>query len=544
MSKIIFMKCPQCGAWCVAEHKGLLHGAIDRFKRAWNKSVEDAASVGMAIGKSLSFGNEKVSEFTELLGAAAGGAVIGYTGSGVYNGIKNVIAGDKFQFECQNCNYQWSTDDEADDQVKYYEKEQELINIRDNFRFKDKGEYKQLLSQLQKSLQSDDNTNEALAVTYDMIAVLNYHLGDTNKAIDSINNSLRLFDDSASHTIKGMIETKRELSPYSVLKDLVYYKQCDNSYYFKEQELKVSYEEQEQKYINSFLSIDPDKRRFIYLASELAYLPNSFLVLPYNHLPKTIEFRGCVPTLNTLYIMHPYKNDCYIPAKNFETELFRDEMYEFIHIMECLGAEEIKFTDTRTDKFKQQKQKDRAAQAGVEYKGNKVGAGGSAHNDGTYKNDLHDEFGTEKRFDLSQEIAPYIPNDVVWLNCREEWRRSCKSRLEGRLRHDTYKVFTQMSELISEAQKNTINADIKAMNAHVEGSYEGFDSFSEQTETTHLWECEVKFYPLSEYKETKVVQLVDNIMPSAKKGKINWLIWIMGGVIAALVVAVILLLVL
>lgn len=538
---VIYMRCPQCGRWCVAEHKGIIRGLADRFLKGWNNGVEDAVDVGGVIGESLGFGNEKVANVTGVIGVLGGGAVGGYTG--VVRGLKNAVAGDKFQFECPDCHSKWSTDDEDDNEERLLLKEQEIASWREGFLEVDKSARKDLLQRLQRALNEDDNTEVAKAVLCDMIAATHYYLGNIPKALESINQSIRLFDDASSHVIKGMIEIESKQSPYEVLRDLVYLKHEPQSYYFGIQQLQDAFAGQEQKYVSSFMDIPADKRRFIYLASELAYLPNSYLVLPYNNLPRGIEFRGCVPALNTLYVMHPYKPDCYLHAKNFETELFRDEMHEFIHIMECLGAQSIQFKDVRTAKKEQEKQKDRSGNAKVEYAGNSVAGGASSNNSGQYQSDLLDEFGTGKTFDLSQEIKPYVPKDVVWYDNREEWRRSCVSRLEGRLRHDVYKVLTKSSELISEAQKNAINADIAAMNAHIEGSYEGFDSFSEKTEASHLWECEVEFYPLSEYKGAKVVQVSDDMLPASTSSKSNWLVWILGAVVAVLV-AVILFLVL
>ncbi len=529
------MKCPQCGQWCVAEHKGFFGGLRDRFLSGFNESAENAAEIGGSIGEKIG-----IKEAGETVGAFIDGASY----IGLARGVLRAIAGDKYQFVCPECNAKWSTDDENDNQESFFEKEQHVISLKNKFLSCEKGEYKQLITQLQQALNDNEyNTEEVNAVLYDLIAATYYRLGNNTKALDSINHSLNIYDDPSSHVIRGMIELEGNHAPFVVLKDLVYHKRANANPYFSQNYIQQIYNEQEKQYIDTFLSIPKDKRRFLYLAQELACFPNSFLVLPYDNLPKEIEFRGCVPTMNTLYVMHPYKPSCYIPAKNMEVELFRDEMHEFIHIMECLGAQHIKFQDITANEQKNKEATDRAANANVGYEDYSVNGGYSSHNEAESQSSLYDEFGTEKEFDLSREIAPYIPNDVVWINGREEWKRSCVSRLEGRLRHDNYRVFTQTSELVSMAQKQTIEAEIKALNAQIGGGYESFDSFSSEVESTHIWECVVDFYPLSDYMGSAVKPISNDILTEPKRKK-NWIVWALGVAVVALAIVLVLLLVL
>ena len=495
----IIQRCPSCGQWCQAEYNGMINGFLHRMAKGWFDGVEDAAEVGAYIGEKLAFGNEKVSKVTGLLGEFGGGAVGGYTG--VVRGVNNAISGDKFQFVCDKCNSKWSTDNEKDDEARYYYHERSVIELKHLFASTE--DFSGYIQKLEKSLQSEYNQNTSIAIIYDCMAAAYLVLKQHDKALQCINRSLELFDgDKNSHALKGLIlvagsnvndayNTMLELEPS--LSD-----GFENDF-FKTESFHNSFTIVWEKFTNEFLSLPTDHRKFIYLTSYTSYIPSGILVLSIHSLPKGIEFKGGLSMEDTLYIMHPYKPNCYIPAKSFETELFRDEVDEFVHIMDCLGAKHIKYVDERSSKESSDNQHSYNLSGG-KYKG--VGASVGYGQGSTLKEDktLSNKLVKDTYFDLNTSIKPYIPQNLVWFPQRDKWRDNCKSRLEGRFRKADFSITTSASEIISSSEKQNIEAEIKALNAAKgNAKFDSSDLQLSSNEFNHSWTCTVEFYPMSEY---------------------------------------------
>lgn len=543
----IIQRCPACGQWAVAEYNGVLSGFFSRMREGWIGGIETASEVGGDIGESLGFGNEKISNITRTLGEGVGAFVGGDTG--IVNALKNAVAGDKFQFVCDNCNSKWSTDNEKDDEARYYYHERSVVELKNLFASTE--DYSGYIQKLEKSLQSEYNQNTSIAIIYDSMAAAYLMLEQHDKALQCINRSLELFDgDDNSHALKGLIlgagsnvydayNTMLELEPS--LSD-----GFDNDF-FKTELFHKSFTIAWEKFTNEFLSLPTDRRKFIYLTSYTSYIPSGILVLSIHSLPKGIEFKGGLSLEDTLYVMHPYKPNCYIPAKSFETELFRDEVDEFVHIMYCLGAKHIKYVDERSSKESSDNQHSYNLSGGGEYKG--VGASAGYGQESTLKVDktLSDKLEKGTDFDLNTSIKPYIPQNLVWFPQRDKWRDDCKSRLEGRFRKADFSITTSASEIISSSEKQNIEAEIKALNA-AKGNAK-FDSSDLQlslNEFNHSWTCTVEFYPMSEYlAPVKVERSLQNDSSTdspklvSPLKKINWVVVSLGAIIACLAAALI-----
>lgn len=100
MKDSIIQRCPRCGNWCQAEYKG--------FFDKWIKTIKDQSS-GLADWGGKYFGDS---------GKIVGGVIGGY--SGFVNGSLHAIAGEHYQFRCPRCNSEWSTNDDANDEIDTY----------------------------------------------------------------------------------------------------------------------------------------------------------------------------------------------------------------------------------------------------------------------------------------------------------------------------------------------------------------------------------------------------------------------------------------
>lgn len=493
MGKTIVMKCPHCGQWCIAESKGL----VGRIFRGWGDAAEKGGEIGANLAGKI--GLEKAGAF--LGGAASAPFAYG-------NAVIEGLVGDKFKFDCPNCGASWGTDDEEDDQIDYYNHEQKIIEKQQLFITLGEQDLKVYINELLNLRNSAYNNASCIVTLDDMLAASYYKIGDKAKALQCISESLELCDDDNSHALKGLIlsDTDRVSDKYDALQELVHYKMTDGANpYFETNTFSAKFADLQDFYASHFMEMPIERRRFIYLSAELVCLPKSFLVLPFHSLPNNVEFKGGLPMEDTLYIMHPYRTNCYIPVDSYETEIFEDEKKEFMYVMECLGAKTINFSDSRDVTTQMNERQERNYHGEGSYTDAYKASGKyDAQRENALGNSLKNEFGTKKEFDLSTSSKPYVPNNLVWYPNRQEWQRNCESRKAGRLRKASFTISTNSFESISASQKKTIEADVNILQIHANGGYEGFDKFEFSTQASHLCTCDVEFYPLSDYDKSEM----------------------------------------
>ena len=267
----------------------------------------------------------------------------------------------------------------------------------------------------------------------------------------------------------------------------------------KPKQFKERFEELTYNYINKFWHISEQERRFIIVDKDLKYLPDSFLVLPIDNLPHNISFPTKYPHLQEIYVAHPYKCNEYIPYNDYQLSLFRDEIHEFAWIMQCLGAKSISFHEAHINEQKIEKRIDKETGGGASYKG--YSAKG-AYRRGETKDDyekLTEELLQDKVFDITPNVLPFIPQDVVWYQHRSEWQRDCESRQAGRLLKASFRLSTNRITAASEQERKKIEADLQILLFKANGSHEQEENVSLRSEENHTWTVDVEFYPLSAY---------------------------------------------
>lgn len=533
MAKTIINKCPNCGTWCEAEAKGL----VGRLFRGWGNTMEQTSEMG---GKLLG----GIGEFT---GAAVG------TYMGAANGLIEAIAGDKFQFVCPECGAKWSTDDEKDDQTPLFNLEKEVIDLVDKF-----GEacingndgLNKYERQVQAKLNDSRNSELTKIYLYDMLAAIQHEKGETAKAVSSVNGALAISKDSPlSLSIKGYVlgSGRNASDAVAALSSLINYKEFStdgNSVLYTNEQYHDRFVEIQNQYAAGFLTIPVEQRRFLYLVDgniddKLKSLPENVKLLPVSSLPTELEILG-MPQDNTLYICHPYKGNMYIPASDYQLELIRDELHEFCHIMECLGAKYISLRDSHSNSAEKMGSRSNSTKASVGYEDKSLNSNVSTATNKSISAMVSQELSEIKEFRCTPDRKPYLPNDKVWYGHRQEWQRKVVSRLEGRLIKDVYTIATSHTESISSSKKLAVEAEVKALGAELGGGYEGESSFSIQQSESYAQQVEVEFYPLGEYEtkpQRKISTTNNNLMTDEKMPKkTNWTVVALVGVIVVLAV--------
>ncbi len=507
----MIQKCPKCGQWCKVDKQGI----INKAARGFNNAADGAAKIGGSVGRSI-FG-KKGEKAGEIIGEFVAGAAY----LAPVNALSESLLGDDYQFVCPICGHKWSADNPNDDQEsETKESIKELVYKSSsliNSSTEDKDNYiKALQSYLSNGFLdciSDSQTYKGIiynALAYSQLTFKN----DTKGALSSIKQSLSLFpEDPTSLAIRGMIfgVSNKPFDDYSTMKNLIKYKDIniEQSYtHFTISQFSERFEKLATSYVNSFLDIPVNNRRFLVIDNEFNYLPNSFVVLPYDMIPNEILFPSGHPRSQELYVVHPYKPNEYIPYNDFQLSLFRDELREFSWIMECLGAKSISFHETQMGETDAKKDYSAKSGGSAEYAG--YGANGSydrANISSEYRK-LTSELMEAKEYNITKETLPYIPQDIVWYQHRPDWHRNCESRKAGRLSKASFKLSTSSITATSNQERKNIEADLKILLFKANGSHEQEENVQLRSEENHLWSIDVEFYPLEDYiDKTKVVKV-------------------------------------
>lgn len=488
----MIQKCPECGRWCAAIGENFL----ERGLSAVGKNVRDFSAIGEAYaGK---FG-KRVGEF---LG--------GYTAFS--RGAYEAAFGDKYQFECE-CGHSWGTDDDEEDETEYFEQERYVEELVNEYYEIDVDDEKSTdyLDRLLDASDSEYNTEFTISMINDTLAALflekSYSLDDDTKkeeglalALNAINKSLSLFDDANSHIIKGFILAEsNKYSYYSALKELFYSREIERHTYFTIDSINNTYKDICEGYEEHFLEIPREQRKYLVLVSDYVEIPDNFLVLRMSNMPETLKFSGNNVAENELYVLHPLKDDTYVPYNEYSIELFREQLYEYRYIMECLGAKSFVVNDLHRHDSQSSEAEKLGVNGGGEYKG--YGASGK------YASDMNSDKYVKLYNELSQELhcelskAPYIPEDVIWYHHNVDWKRNCDSRIAGRMLTFKQRISSKSNTGLTKQYSMKIEAEFNAMVAKVNGGYESDVKFSIEEDEEHTWEIAVEFYPMSDYNK-------------------------------------------
>ena len=531
MAKTIINKCPNCGTWCEAEGKGI----VGKLFRGWGNSIEESSQTG----KKLLGG----------LGETAGAFIGSYAGS--VNGIIEAIAGDKFQFVCPECGAKWSTDDESDDESKLMAFEGEVVELIEKYHTvcnQGKKAIESFIPRIQAKLGDSLNSDLTKVYLFDLMAVAFNNMGDNDKATTYVRESTKIGSQMLiTNVVSGYISGSghNATSAYSSMKSLLTYKGlADDNVFYTPSQCHDRFVEIQNSYAEQFLLMPVEKRRFLYLVDgnlddKLTDLPESVSLLPILQLPKDIDFIG-TPQENILYICHPYKHNLYIPSSSYQLELLRDELNEFCYVMEQLGAKHIELSDSHSNQQGGNSGNAQNISAGGTYQGYSGNADISTSTKEAFDMIVQSAISKKQDFLCSKEYPPQVPKEgLVWFPHRQEWQRQSQSRLEGRLVSGQYTIATSHAETISNAKKLAVEAEVKALGAELNASYQNESDYQINQSESYSQQIQVEFYPMDEYR-TPVSNVSERVISYSKPNgttKKNLPVIILATVVAILAIA-------
>lgn len=498
----MIQKCQKCGEWC--------EGNLEAV------TIPDSTA-------------------TQVVKSLIMGPILSY----MHSKIPNSVVWD---FKCSKCGQAWIERDESNDQIGAYESWKEdillLVDRSSSLINSSKKEKEDHIKALQFRLSevSSDNLAELKEKIYNALAYSFLVLQkDVDSASNMIDKSLTLFGKKpVSLALRGMINevNDKPLDAYKTMKALIQYKEIDEEQskhtHFTIPQFAERFEKLSTNYIDNFLNIPRSNRRFLIVDNSFCYLPDSFVVLPHDRLPQGVGFPQGHPHVQELYVLHPYKPNQYIPYNEYQYSLFRDEVKEFLWIMECLGAKSVSFHETQAEESNVDKEYSATTSGGGEYKriGGNVSYERGEHN--SEYNKLTSALMEIKEYALTPNTPPYIPEDVVWYQHRQDWHRNIESRRTGRLMKASFRLSTSSITKTSTQERKKIEADLNVLLVKANGAHAQEEKISLCSEESHTWAVDVEFYPLTEYvtdrEELPLLQTSQTESPKKVNKRSNYII--------------------
>lgn len=217
-----------------------------------------------------------------------------------------------------------------------------------------------------------------------------------------------------------------------------------------------------------------------------------------SHIPSYIKFDDCFPTINELYIAHPYKPGVYMPVSRYEHLLFRDRIHEMSKIMMALGATEIH--SIQNDEYKSYSKDDFSSITSVSGRVGGWGAGsGSYANGSVHSSNTERESEIVINFKNDPLKKPYIPEGLVWFNHENEWQQIAEARLNGNILEYELCLSSKQVNLVSDRERKNIEAQARVLFASGSTSQETSSSSIFKEETAKSTRILIKFKSRKDY---------------------------------------------
>lgn len=265
------------------------------------------------------------------------------------------------------------------------------------------------------------------------------------------------------------------------------------------------------QYSSHFLEIPYSQRKFLMLVNHCEHFPKTLKCLHIDKYPKDIIFSNGYPQEHIIYVCHPLRHNYYMPLPDAKFELFKDEVREFMHLMGSLGAKSVHVVDVKEEKNAYLENHSFSGGIGGKYKGVGGNLEGASHSQEKKFGEFREEYKEGRTFNLGKE--PCIPNDLLWYKSRLEWQDLANERCNN---HTDFKninksISTRSQGLVSQSEMQQLSVELNTLVAsgNVHGGCEVLQSFFSQKE--HTWNLEVEFYPLSAYKKSSLISMMDKL---------------------------------
>ncbi len=237
--------------------------------------------------------------------------------------------------------------------------------------------------------------------------------------------------------------------------------------------------------INNYESLSTE-HKLSEFAISISALRTSNLSFPIGH-----------PIIGNIYVAHPAVPEKYILLEDHDIEIAEDKIREFCYLVQCLGATSITIS---TNKCSNKSQSIiNSSNIGAEGSINEIRLGAEAKE--ATVNRLEERLSHLMRFnqEFYPVVKPYLPNDLVWFDHEETWKRLAKQRLSGSLIKHSEHIEINKSRAVQANELSKVVAECKFMFKEAAGFIETCKRILRESLENITVNIEVSFRPIDEY---------------------------------------------
>lgn len=222
---------------------------------------------------------------------------------------------------------------------------------------------------------------------------------------------------------------------------------------------------------------------------------NHITTLRMSNIPSDISFSTGFPIPQIIYMAHPIINSRYLPMETSSDEIFIEQVNEYVQILQCLGAEEIKI-----DYIKGMTEEECMAKYNTSHFGGTIKMF-SGSLDFEESNEAHK---TEERslkmsrtYRFNPSKQPYLPKELIWYSHKKEWQNLVLQRKEGNLLEYTDEFSTNEIACISKSEQARINAEASFLKITANSGKTNKNNSDSKIQHETKWMISTKFRDLS-----------------------------------------------
>ena len=352
----------------------------------------------------------------------------------------------------------------------------------------------ELLQEFENLYEIEDLANENIHIYYFGMTSSLTGLGQYDKALKLIDNYIKEFHEN-------------EVPAYALeLKGDILYKKNDfiaatnlltmsSENYEELEDIQDSMARMEESYSRLkevFLEIPFNKRKLIFVGEDIySTKSGEIVVLKKNDLPLNINFPIGHPHLNEIYTCHPHKQNLYLPLKDYSEELFLDRINEFSYLLQCLGANTLEISSSKSNSSDQRVTYSTEIDAKMDYKINSANVNYKGEN--TENTLIDGKLKITKKQVFKPLKAPFIPTNLIWYHSDLNWQRLVDQRLNGNIMTHSEVISSSQSENISSHELKQIDAELKLLLPKIGVSYNSENEISTSSRNNHEWILTVEF---------------------------------------------------
>jgi len=205
------------------------------------------------------------------------------------------------------------------------------------------------------------------------------------------------------------------------------------------------------------------------------------------------KFPGGYPQDGNTYILHPFLDDTYLELNAFHSNLLEKKYDELIYLLVSLGASSVQADVIHSTDVSREESSRVSGQGEASYKVVSASGGGSLAKEKQERGSYYQRFSSNRK--LRPKGKPFIPDDLLFFEKEDGWKRMAKQALEGRYESLDVTLEYKSEYGVDEKRVSNLNAKVKSIVAGVEV---GFDTESKkklQEAKSTVWKYSVRFDP-------------------------------------------------